>query len=681
MLNAAVIATDVAWTMSPLPPQPPTAKLHEAPEPKDLVRTVTLTYQTFEGHIRTQLAADGWSTQRIANLASALHAWMRALGFNHGDLIGAEFHSEFPAQFRRFEDLIALDLAPRTQKDRQEQILVLKRLYSALTIDNLLPKDFAGALTVALEQSGKLLAEIARNSGIAQNVIGRWITAERMPMHDTAFDRIPALEHALGLPLNTLMSKIPLRRRARYERQKSVEDSGISAVKRKNPTKLQAPLLKPTPRLRAQWHELIQYKVDVLRDGATARNTWRLKPIANTGMRLVWSSLYQNSVCATAAVHYQLFGSYLAFITTNAVGGRVVPVDCADSLAWLTSTEHIKAYVNFLRARNNNVTHNGIITLLNNIKSHLRAQTGYIWHHSELLYDLCAVDNPRAKAMASLPDIDGAWQSLCEKAYQELMKFQKTLLSQGPVRRARDPSLRIEAILADEFPLRRLVMMIRDLVADEPPQSHARDYAAWIRDVLLLKLLVSNPLRATQFSIMRFRGERPNLYRSSDGCWRLRFAPSDFKNEKGAASTPYDSAVEPSTWPWIERYLSESRPTLINADTDFLLLPGVEGPNRGAGHKALDIENAGNWTADALSKRLHYVTGRYVPDCEQFGTHAFRHIIATDHLKRHPQDYLTVANLLHDKLSTVIKAYSHLKVDDGLKTLHAGVAQAMRDIE
>lgn len=222
--------------------------------------------------------------------------------------------------------------------------------------------------------------------------------------------------------------------------------------------------------------------------------------------------------------------------------------------------------------------------------------------------------------------------------------------------------------------------MVRDLEADEPPQAHKRDYAAWIRDVLLCKLLISNPLRVAQLSTMRFRGNRPNLYQTADGSWRIRFDPSDFKNEKGAAFEEYDAAVEPTVWPWIRRYLSEARPMLFGAETDYLFLPCVEGPNRAAGYAALDIEPAGNWIADGLAKRITVVTARYMPEGNGFGPHAFRHIIATDHLKRHPQDYLTVAQLLHDTLTTVMKAYAHLKVDDGLRTLHAGVAQAMREL-
>ena len=89
---------------------------------------------------------------------------------------------------------------------------------------------------------------------------------------------------------------------------------------------------------------------------------------------------------------------------------------------------------------------------------------------------------------------------------------------------------------------------------------------------------------------------------------------------------------------------------------------------------------SGNWIADGLSARVRVVTARYAPDTDGFGPHAFRHIVATDHLKRHPQDYMTVAQLLHDKLATVMKAYAHLKVDDGLRTLHAGVAQALHEL-
>lgn len=676
MFNEAVISP---WARTMNASTQPKIKFSDESTGHTADRTnIHLTYEEFEEHIRKLLAADEWSSQRIANLISALHGWMHALDRKPSDVIGDEWRQDFVRSFRRYEDEIATRLATRTQKDRQEQVQKLKQLYDALSIQDLLPPVFGDALAYAVDRSGGKLAQIGRLSGIFPQVLGQWMHGKRMPQHQTSLARIPGLESALGLPPGCLSNRLPPRRRERYERRR-VEPSDSSAKAKKIGNNV-CSMLRPTLRLKYQWEEMIRFKTDVTRDGAAARNTWRLKSVESSGFRIGWAHMCDGSVCATAGVHWQIFGPFLGFITTHSVRGRTVEIAHADSLAWLTSTIHIKSYVQFLRARAGNMTHNGVITLLNNIRSHLRPVTGFLWLHHELLDDLCAAGDSHAVGIASRADREVAWQAYCADAHRELLKLEKSLAAQAPVRCMRNPARRIESILGDEFPLKRLVKLVIDLEQDEPPQSHQRDYAAWIRDVLLCKMLISNPLRAAQFSIMRFRGNRPNLYQTVDGGWRIRFDPSDFKNQKGAAFEEYDTSVEQSVWPWIHRYLSEARPHLFGTDADYLFLPSVEGPKRGAGYAALDIDESGNWIGDGLTKRVKVVTARYTPEGVGFGTHAFRHIIATDHLKRHPQDYMTVAQLLHDKLATVMKAYAHLKVDDGLRTLHAGVAQAMHEL-
>lgn len=642
-----------------------------------------LTYEELERHIRKLLAADRWSSQRVANFISGLHGWMQVFKRSPDHIIGDELGCEFAKNFRRYEDEIAPRLATRTQKDRQEQIRKLKQFYDALSIDDLLPPVFGDALAYAIDRSGETLAEIGRRSGILPQVLGMWIHGKGTPQHQTSYARIPGLESALELPPDCLANRLPPRRRTRYERRKNqLLDTPIDIpAKTKRAAKTVCPMLRPTTRLRSQWEELIRFKTDVTRPGATARNTWRLKSVESSGSRITWANMCDGAVCATAGVHWSFFAPFLGFITTHSFRGRTVPNEHADTLAWLTSTGHMKSYVQFLRARAGNVTHHGVVTLINNARSHLRPETGFLWLNPELVDDLCAAGDARALTIAPQSNRDAAWHSYCEETHRELLNLEKSLAAHSPVRYSRSPGRRVETILGDEFPLKRLVKIVRDLEADEPPQAHERDYAAWVRDVLICKMLISNPLRAAQFSIMRFRGNRPNLYQTADGTWRIHFDPSDFKNEKGAAFEEYDTAVEASASPWIRRYLSEARPRLLGAESDYLFLPGVEGPNRGAGYAALGIEPAGNWIADGLSARIKVVTARYMPDENGFGPQAFRHIIATDHLKRHPQDYLTVAQLLHDTLQTVMKNYSHLKVDDGLRTLHAGVAQAMRELE
>lgn len=608
---------------------------------------------------------------------------MQVLKREPDDIIGDELNCSFAKSFRRYEDEIAPRLATRTQKDRQEQIRKLKQLYDALSINDLLPPVFSDALGWAINRSGETLAHIGRLSGILPQVLGQWVQGKGTPQRQTSYARIAGLESALGLPPDCLANRLPPRRRMRYERSKneSAQAPADTPTQTRRAAKAVCPMLRPTPRLKSQWEELIRFKTDVSRNGAKARNSWRLKPVESTGFRIGWAHMCDGAVCATAGVHWAIFAPFLGYITTHPVRGNTVPVEHADTLAWLTSTAHLKSYIQFLRMRAGNITHHGVVTLLANARSHLRPGTGFLWLRSEFVDDLCAAGHARAIAIAAQADPEAAWRLYCEEAHRELLTVEKSLAAQAPVRYARSPGRRVEAILGDAFPLRRLVKIVRDLEADEPPQAHERDYAAWVRDVLLCKLLIGNPLRAAQFSIMRFRGNRPNLYQAADGTWRMHFDPSDFKNEKGAAFEEYDAAVEPTVSPWIRRYLSEVRPGLVGSESDYLLLPCVKGPNRGAGYAALDIEPAGNWIADSLATRVKLVTARYTPEGYGFGPHSFRHIIATDHLKRHPQDYLTVAQLLHDTLETVMENYAHLKVDDGLRILHAGVAQAMRELE
>ncbi|RWA51426.1 hypothetical protein AU476_22535 [Cupriavidus sp. UYMSc13B] len=271
---------------------------------------------------------------------------------------------------------------------------------------------------------------------------------------------------------------------------------------------------------------------------------------------------------------------------------RSVEGKFVDTLAWLAVTAEVKAYVQKLRLNAGNMTHHGVITFIASVRSHLRRQTGFLWLRPEFADDLAAAGVPFAIPIAAAsPDVKREqWQLHCESAYKDLLALDKSLGSNGPVRCSRKPDARVERLLGDPFPLKALVRGIYALEADAPPQAHHRDYVAWIRDVLMLKMLVSNPLRIAQYAAMRFRGPESNLRRTPNGQWRMQFEPDAFKNEKGAAREKYDVAVEASVTPWLNRYLSESRPHLIGAESDYLFLPAVEGPNRGAAYEKLGLE-------------------------------------------------------------------------------------------
>ena len=70
------------------------------------------------------------------------------------------------------------------------------------------------------------------------------------------------------------------------------------------------------------------------------------------------------------------------------------------------------------------------------------------------------------------------------------------------------------------------------------------------------------------------------------------------------------------------------------------------------------------------------LTRTHIPGCGGFGPHAFRHLVATDWLRRNPNDFLTVAELLNDSLPVVMKTYAHLKQETALAR-HSDQLQAL----
>lgn len=163
-------------------------------------------------------------------------------------------------------------------------------------------------------------------------------------------------------------------------------------------------------------------------------------------------------------------------------------------------------------------------------------------------------------------------------------------------------------------------------------------------------MLVANPLRVRNFVIMRYHDNQSgHLYAREDGQWRLRFSPTEFKNQKGAARGHYDAPLPRDLSDRIVDYLTEYRPRLVR---DFPHIPWVFPSSR----------SDKKWSE--LSRHVFKLTKRYMPETPGFGEHGFRHLIATDYLRAHPNDYPTVAQLLHDKLETVLDNYAHLRHDD-----------------
>ena len=644
-----------------------------------------LTYAQLLSHGRAYLEVSGMPPPQVRNLLAALRAWIRAHGYSLERVVGPEFGDDFERSFRYFCDVLTDEVGERTRRDRQEQVYRWRRIVQALRDVDTLPSDFPSALKHCVEHSPLPLAQIARESGIRSHTLRSWMTATCKP-RGVLIEHLARLEELLELPQGSLSKRLPLARRVRYERNapRQPRETSYTKLRRQQLAAVGQFAMGFTPRLQEQWYDLLQLKTDPMRDGARARNTWRVKPIESTAISVHPWMLIGGQVCATAGVHFGNFASYLGWLTLPAPVGPGMSPEQADTLAWLASPTLVIAYARWRINHSGRKFHNGINVLCQLIESYLRPETGYLWLRPAIRETVPQLQLQEVPAEPQPTTGEEAWRAHCVLARQAIRVFREKAVDTMGIRQSRDVTERIGGLLRSEFPLKDLVGFIKRLEQDAPPPAHERDYNTWIRDVALCWMLVSNPLRVSQFAVMTYRADGSgNLVRVGSGRYRLRFRPEDFKNEKGAASKPYDVEVDSTAAAWIERYLTETRMHLQDAsETDRLFLPAVAGPRKPWAHlKASGLQPAKGWTAAGILTRMKYLTATYLEGCPGFGPHAFRHIIATDYLRRHPGDYLTVATLLHDKLETVLKNYGHLSVDDGLRALSRGIQEATMQLE
>lgn len=642
-----------------------------------------LTYEHLLERGRRYLAAEGKQLQQIRSLLSALRLWIDIHGFSMRRFVAEEMGAEFDRYFRRFCDAIAERLAQRTQRDRQEQLLRWRRIVQALRHEDTLPPSFADALRHCLSATPLPRVRIARECGITTSTLLRWATGEGIP-RGAAIEVVTKLEDALELAPGTLARRLPPARRTRYSRDNAKPDiaTAFGRLRKQQLAMLGKYAMPFTPRLAQQWRELLRLKTDPLRPGARARNTWRLKPLEKVALRVTPAMVHEGRICVTGGVHWGVFSSYLGWLRLAPPVGAGLAPDAADTLAWLADPERVVAYARWLIRRSDNKFHNGVNVFLQLVESYLRPSTGFLWLHPELRATAPGLQLT-ASETSDLSDALACWRLHCQQARQAIRDFRVRAHDTMGIRASRDPTERITAVLNADFPLKTLVEFVETLERSAPPPAHERDYAAWLRDVVLCRMLLSNPLRVGQYAAMTFRADGTgNLRRVGPGQYRLHFEPHEFKNEKGAAGAVYDVEVDDSVAPWIDRYLIEGRPKLVDADaTDRFFLPAAAGPKKtNSAPETEELARPPGYTGHGLSVRIKVLTRTYIDGCPGFGPHAFRHIIATDHLRRHPGDYLSVATLLHDKLETVLKNYGHLRVNDGLRVLRAGIRQASNEL-
>ncbi|QCP48253.1 site-specific integrase [Trinickia violacea] len=589
---------------------------------------------------------DSTETQVFRNHLSTLHSFLAFFGKTEDSSVGREMLHSFDDKLQAYLD--SLSVAPRTKSDRRSHLRAWQRsLMDArqpISLDAAALESVAATssssfhlkLREAISASGLAPKTIARRAGASMPAIQRWMKGA-FP-NRRAFPSVHRIEAELGMPRDALLALVPQISREAQARSSQIHKIKIAYRERQRENTKNQYILhgsQLTTDCLKEWDDLYDYKTErTPRLERSTRGSWRVLPLEKIVEKLPPYALRGNRGCVAAKITMNMFRSFDGFLALpKDRGGRGVALNDAQTLAWLAVPKAIDSYLDFKSDRSGGLIHKGHENFCKMGASMTHPQTGYLTQQPDF-----------AK---KLPDgtLSDSWGVTCANAYRLYRRWMQD--AKDTSRKPYEPIQGLLNLAEPLGPLVRAVDELDQLAAQAAPGSLAE--ARYKRDALLLSMLMANPLRSRNFKLMTWNENGTgSLYQRENGQWRLRFSAGDFKNDRHAKKTDYDAPLPSALSDRIEEYLFDYRPRLVRDNPACAkVFPGQTGN-----------------TFHGLNKHVFQITQRHIPETPGFGPHAVRHLVATDWLRTHPNDFLTAAQLLHDKLETVLKDYAHLRQDE-----------------
>lgn len=593
------------------------------------------------------------SGQVIRNHMSVINGYMMFCGKTPEHRVSRELTVDFVKQSKAFVELTAAN----NRKTAADKLSILRSwqktvnsLMSTWRLANVAGTSlFHKELRVAISAKGKPIDEVAKAINAAPKTLPYWLNGG-MPVKK-GIPTLRRLEAYLGLERDYLVSKLEYPRKTVDVTCPTAGDGYVERLKVLTKDPFYLKLQDVSPSLEAEWFDLLTYKTVVHPDGMlrTSRGAWRVLPDAQ-GTREHRNNRFcrpgDGQVCVSAAKFFLTVRSYLGFLAkerTNmpSTSGLGIPIVQVQTIALFVIPEFLNAFFEFMRFRSGNIAHNGHANVAGAIRCLAREVTGFL-RQKPGMYD-------RIKDFAK----GRTWDALCDETCRLCVSWQE--LSKG--KKSRDPKAPITNLMNLDDPLAPFKNAIRklDMAAATCAQGSAFQ-ACYKRNALLIAMMISNPLRARTMTIAKYvapaaRSELPtNLYQTQKGEWRIRFHRGDFKND-GSKQDDYDAPLPMALGARIEEYLDIYRPILVRRDPSCPWLF----PNQFAQQHR------------GIGELIAQIARNYIPEVSRLGAHALRHIIATNFLKKNPGQYTVIAELLHDKLETVLRHYTHQKLETAFK--------------
>ncbi len=619
---------------------------------------MTITYNELVSRQQQLHSPDGRPTapasgtsQVMRNLMSSLHSFLAFNGKTLDSVVGKEMLADFDKKLKSYSD--AISVSDHTKADRRshlrawrstaEAFLAEKQRVTSPKDEEIADAEFHVTLRHALAATGENPVDVARRAGASGQAVQRWLKGA-IP-NARAMPSLRRLELTLGLEPDTLRRLVPKQREPKCfptRRESQVDIAYRARLKDRTLDTYRLRIKDIRPGLAAEWRAFLEYKT-AKRPALerSSRGKWRLLPKQKVAANYPEYARKGNLLCPTAQFNLNQLRAFIGYLARPTVaGGFGISMEDAQTMAWLAVPQAVNGYLEFLTERSDGVEHGGHVKLTNLASSLTHSVTGYLTQQPAFAKRL-----PNTFTTME-------WTEMCKETHALCAGWKQD--ARNVSRDPKDPIQRLLDLAEPLSPIFGAVETLDSAAASAP--SGSLEEAIHKRDALLLSMLTANPLRNRNYVLMTWEEDNSGvLYRRQDGQWRIRFGADDFKNDKHSSKKEYDAPLPRTVSARIEEYLDEYRPRLVrDAPEAPWLFPSSSGTL---------------WLA--LSRRVAKLTRRLIPETPGFGTHAFRHLVATDYLRKHPNDFLTVAILLHDTLETVLKAYAHLRQDESFEKFEA----------
>ena len=584
--------------------------------------------------------------QTAANRATALRSFLRANHIQLEDVVGAEMRTRFPESSERLVQVL------RTKEWVQRSITntcSALRSWRSMVIEDDTTRAHANERLAPFNAAFKSVVEghpikrIARQAGVSHDMMFGWLLGKAPRGSSARFIR--RIETFFALEPDSLVRLAGISGDSRMRPQVGVATDIEYRSQLQKRTSVRY-LLTPSHSspLRTEWAALLRYKtarVTTLERGDGGRWSHSPNAVERRSDKNWWNFDGELEV-PSARIAWMKTASYLGWLTlAREHGGAGLPVEQVQSLAWFAVSDRVAEYLDWLQTRSGGKRSGFTFEFIATVIWMTRPGDGYLFQLPEL----------RQSLPSQYHHLN--WERLCEKQHRYCRKLRASIDEDREV--SRNPFEPIQHIIDLAEPLEPIADMVQRMRQDRPIGSEFAE-ALWSRDLVLIKILVSNPLRLRNLQTMTWRADnKGNLYQRVDGSWWIKFANRYFKNRRGVSKKKdYDAPVHESVWSDLERYVFIHRTQFLRQASDLVFLT-KEHKKGGVGHRP--------WVG--LSKQVARVTQKYLWCCNGIGTQAFRHLVATSILKADGGDIKTAALVMNDSEATVFKAYSGMRSSDG----------------